>query len=154
MNVELKWKCSMYLVLCMSISDLLGIFNILGSSCNTSPVGFVATKWKCWQFDGTICILSWVRALSFISYSFNIYVDLFGRFIPWTFFFMMIVSWLSSEILGNLLVVLCQKCVSFTWYVYGCHNLMTSDFKILFIGLNWHFSAYVFSNFSPVLMLA
>jgi uncharacterized integral membrane protein len=131
MNVELKWKCSMYLVLCMSISDLLGIFNILGSSCNTAPVGFVATKWKCWQFDGTICILSWVRALSFISYSFNIYVDLFGRFIPWTFFFMMIVSWLSSEILGNLLVVLCWKCHTFYLRIAKVKSLLSNVFPLL-----------------------
>lgn len=46
-----------------SVTDFLGIFNILGGSCNITPVGFVAKEWKCGQFDWAIHILSWVCTL-------------------------------------------------------------------------------------------
>lgn len=48
------------------IAVLLGIFNILGGCCDSSPVSFASTKWKCGQFDWAICFLSWVCILLYL----------------------------------------------------------------------------------------
>lgn len=51
-------SCSYILV--KIFSGFVGIFHILGGSFNSSAVSFVTAKWKCRQFDRTICFLTWV----------------------------------------------------------------------------------------------
>lgn len=48
------------------LAGALGIFHILGSCCNSSPIGFTTEKWKCGQFNRTICFISWVLFLTYM----------------------------------------------------------------------------------------
>lgn len=64
--MRLKCSCLFELLSCYMRSfiyftaDLLGVFNIFGGCCNSSPVSFTTTKRQCWQSNRAICLLSWV----------------------------------------------------------------------------------------------